>query len=103
MSTLRDVSHLIDAKSVMAFAVILQHEVRKPLGRGWFAPSGHVFLTLSDHGREDRQSFESAVKQWKIPRENATHVANIVVQYSMLGRSWISRRAVSCMWLCLYN
>lgn len=77
----------IDAKSVMAFAVILQHEVRKPLGRGWFARSGHVFLTLSDHGRGDRQSFESAVRQWKIPRENAGLLANIVVQYSMLGSS----------------
>ena len=35
------VSHLIDARSVMACAVIVQHEVTCSL---------HVFLTLSDHG-----------------------------------------------------
>jgi len=40
-------------------AVILQHEVRRPLGRGDGLSLGIDFLTLSDH-RKGRQSFESA-------------------------------------------
>ncbi len=41
-------------------AVILQHEVRRPLGRGDKLSLGIDFLTLGDHCAEGRQSFESA-------------------------------------------
>lgn len=39
----QDVSHLIDAESFMAIAVILQHEVRSPLGRGIVVSSRHAY------------------------------------------------------------
>ena len=35
-----NVSHLFDAESFMAYAVKLQHEVRRPLGRGDELPLG---------------------------------------------------------------
>lgn len=55
---------LLTQYQVMAVKLgILQHEVRRPLGRGDELPLGMYFLTLSDHGREDRQSFESAVSK----------------------------------------
>ena len=41
--TSENVSHLIDADSFMACAVRLQHEVRRPLGRGDELSLGMLF------------------------------------------------------------
>ena len=36
-----------------------------PLARGYGICSRHYFLTLSDHGAKDRQSFESAIDDFE--------------------------------------
>ncbi len=65
---------LLTQQSVMALeAVILQHEVRRPLGRGDKLSLGIDFLTLSDH-RKSRQSFESASISCTYPGLNDSSV-----------------------------
>ena len=60
---------IFDAKPVTAFAVVLQHDVRRSLvkDKDIFLA---VYLTLNDHGVEDRQSFESAcnckITSWSV-------------------------------------